>query len=110
MADLNVGQLGLLLAVTLASAVEFVEAFTIVLAMGITRDWRSTLAGTALALVALAAVTLFAGYALIEWFPEALLQLVIGTLLLIFGLAMAAQGDPSRSGAQGAARRGRDLP
>ena len=103
MADLNVGQLGLLLAVTLASAVEFVEAFTIVLAMGITRDWRSTLAGTALALVALAAVTLFAGYALIEWFPEALLQLVIGTLLLIFGLAMAAQGDPSRSGAQGAA-------
>ena len=86
MADLNVGQLGLLLAVTLASAVEFVEAFTIVLAMGITRDWRSTLAGTALALVALAAVTLFAGYALIEWFPEALLQLVIGTLLLIFGL------------------------
>jgi uncharacterized membrane protein len=85
-ADLNVGQLGLLLAVTLASAVEFVEAFTIVLAMGITRDWRSTLAGTALALVALAAVTLVAGYALIEWFPEALLQLVIGTLLLIFGL------------------------
>ena len=27
-----------------------------------------------------------AGYALAEWFPEALLQLVIGTLLLIFGL------------------------
>jgi Ca2+/H+ antiporter, TMEM165/GDT1 family len=84
--DLDAGQLGLLLAVSLAAAVEFVEAFTIVLAMGVTRDWRSALAGTALALALLAAVTLIAGYALVEWFPEALLQLVIGTLLLIFGL------------------------
>ena len=32
-------------AVMLAAAVEFVEAFTIVLAMGLTRGWRSTLAG-----------------------------------------------------------------
>jgi Ca2+/H+ antiporter, TMEM165/GDT1 family len=83
---MDAGQLGLVLAVTLAAAVEFVEAFTIVLAMGLTRDWRSTLAGTALALVVLAIVTVLAGYALVEWFPEALLQLVIGTLLLIFGL------------------------
>ena len=67
-------------------AVEFVEAFTIVLAMGLTRGWRSTLAGTAVALVALAVVVIVAGYALAEYFPEALLQLVIGTLLLIFGL------------------------
>ena len=34
-------QAGLLAAVFLASAVEFVEAYTIVLAMGITREWRS---------------------------------------------------------------------
>ena len=86
MSDLDAAQPGLLPAVTLAAAVEFVEAFTIVLAMGITRDWRSTLAGTALALVVLSIVTVLAGYALVEWFPEALLQLVIGTLLLIFGL------------------------
>ncbi len=86
MAGLDAGDVGLLLAVTLAAAVEFVEAFTIVLAMGMTRDWRSTLVGTALALGLLAIVTALAGYALVEWFPEALLQLVIGTLLLIFGL------------------------
>jgi len=78
--------LGLLAAVMLASAVEFVEAFTIVLAMGLTRGWRSTLAGTAAALVVLALITVVAGYALVRWFPESLLQLVIGTLLLIFGL------------------------
>jgi uncharacterized membrane protein len=78
--------LGLMLSVVLASAVEFVEALTIVLAMGVTRGWRSTLAGAALALVALAAATVAAGYALASWLPEALLQLVIGTLLLIFGL------------------------
>jgi Ca2+/H+ antiporter, TMEM165/GDT1 family len=78
--------LGLLAAVMLASAVEFVEAFTIVLAMGLTRGWRSTLAGTAAALVVLVLITIVAGYALVRWFPESLLQLVIGTLLLIFGL------------------------
>ena len=38
---------GLLLSVFLASAVEFVEALTIVLAMGVTRGWRSALAGVA---------------------------------------------------------------
>ena len=45
---------GLVVTTLLASAVEFVEAFTIVLAMGITRGWRSALAGTALAVVSLA--------------------------------------------------------
>ena len=84
--NLSAHELGLLVAVMLASAVEFVEAFTIVLAMGLTRDWRSTLAGTAAALVVLALVVVIAGYALATWFPEALLQLVIGGLLLIFGL------------------------
>ena len=78
--------LGLMLSVVLASAVEFVEALTIVLAMGVTRGWRSTLAGVAVAIVALAVATVAAGYALASWLPEALLQLVIGTLLLIFGL------------------------
>ena len=70
----------------LASAVEFVEAFTIVLAMGLTRGWRSALAGTAGALVLLTGVAAVSGYALINWFPESLLQLVVGSLLLVFGL------------------------
>ena len=78
--------LGLVVSVFLASAVEFVEALTIVLAMGVTRGWRSALAGTVCALVALAVIAALAGYALAEWLPESLLQLVVGTLLLIFGL------------------------
>jgi len=78
--------LGLVISVFFASAVEFVEAMTIVLAMGVTRGWRSALAGTVSALVALAVVAALAGYALAEWLPEALLQLIVGTLLLIFGL------------------------
>jgi Ca2+/H+ antiporter, TMEM165/GDT1 family len=77
---------GLILSAFLASAVEFVEALTIVLAMGVTRGWRSALAGVGLAVVALAAITALAGYALAEWLPESLLQLIVGALLLIFGL------------------------
>ena len=76
----------LLTATFTASFVEFVEALTIVLAMGVTRSWRSALWGTALAVVALVGFTAFAGYALVNWLPRTALQLGIGTLLLIFGL------------------------
>jgi uncharacterized membrane protein len=82
----DTGSIGLIVAAFVASAVEFIEAFTIVLAIGITRGWRSTLWGVGLALLALTAITAVAGYTLVEWFPEAALQLGIGTLLLIFGL------------------------
>lgn len=77
---------GLLVAVFVACVVEMVEATTIVMAMGFTRSWRSALTGTAAALGLLAVVTAAAGYALTTWLPETLLQLVIGGLLLIFGL------------------------
>jgi uncharacterized membrane protein len=77
---------GLALATLLASAVEFVEALTIVLAMGTTREWRSTWYGVAAALALLAVLTGIAGYALLQWVPETLLQLVVGSLLLVFGL------------------------
>jgi uncharacterized membrane protein len=79
-------QAGLVVAVALASAVEFVEAFTVVLAMGLTRGWRATLWGAAAAIALLAVVTAIAGYALVEWVPESAVQLAIGSLLLIFGL------------------------
>jgi uncharacterized membrane protein len=69
-----------------AAIVEMVEALTIVLAMGMTRSWRSTAWGIVTALVALSVYTAAAGYALATWLPEAALQLTIGTLLLIFGL------------------------
>ncbi|MFF2807156.1 COG4280 domain-containing protein [Streptomyces sp. NPDC058000] len=77
---------GLVAAVFLASVVEAVEALTIVMAMGMTRGWKSAWAGTAAAVAALAAFTAAAGYALATWLPKAALQLTVGTLLLVFGL------------------------
>jgi Ca2+/H+ antiporter, TMEM165/GDT1 family len=77
---------GLLVATFVACCVEMIEATTIVMAMGFTRSWRSAFAGTAAALVALAAATAVAGYAIATWLPESSLQLAIGGLLLIFGL------------------------
>ncbi len=77
---------GLGAATFIAAFVEFVEALTIVLAMGLTRGWRSALAGTAAAVVALTGFTAVVGYALATWLPRAALQLVVGVLLLIFGL------------------------
>ncbi|MDX3102047.1 hypothetical protein [Nonomuraea angiospora] len=83
---MNAAAWGLGATVLLASIVEMVEALTIVMAMGMTRSWRSTLMGVAAALVALTAFAAAAGYALATWLPEAALQLAIGGLLLIFGL------------------------
>jgi uncharacterized membrane protein len=69
----------------LASAVEMVEALTIVLAMGTTRGWRSALTGTGAAIVGLAAVVAALGPALAA-VPLDDLRLVVGALLLVFGL------------------------
>src|SRR6059058_3476770 len=69
----------------LASAVEMVEALTIVLAVGVTRDWRSSLTGVAVATVALAAIVAALGPALTV-VPIDTLRLVVGGLLLVFGL------------------------
>ena len=69
----------------LASAVEFVEALTIVLASGISRGWRSALTGLAAATVALAAIVGALGPAL-TLVPLSVLRLVVGALLLAFGL------------------------
>jgi uncharacterized membrane protein len=70
----------------IASAVEFVEATTIVLAVGITRGWRAPLAGTALAVLTLAVIVAALGVALVTVVPEHLLLGIVGTLLLLFGL------------------------
>src|SRR5206468_3810909 len=69
----------------LASAVEGVEALTIVLAMGVTRGWRSALAGTIAASLALAAIVAVLGPALTV-IPIEVLRLVVGALLPLFGL------------------------
>ena len=62
-----------------------VEALTIVLAMGVTRGWRASLAGAAAATVALAAIVAALGPALTV-IPIEVLRLVVGALLLVFGL------------------------
>jgi uncharacterized membrane protein len=72
-------------AVFLAAAVEMVEALTIVLAVGHTRGWRSAFEGVGVALVALAALVAVLGPALVE-VPLSTLRLVVGIVLLIFGL------------------------
>src|SRR5437868_1483461 len=76
----------LVTAAFLASGVEMVEALTIVLASGLTRDWRSSLLGAAAATVVLAAVVAVFGVALVDVVSLSFLQLVIGVFLLIFGL------------------------
>lgn len=78
-------ELGLAVSVFLACAVESVEALTIVLAVGTTRNWRSALTGVGGAVVLLAALTAALGPALTN-LPLATLRLVVGGLLLIFGL------------------------
>ena len=62
-----------------------VEALTIVLAMGVTRGWRAALTGTAAALLALAAIVAALGPALTV-IPIETLRLIVGALLLVFGL------------------------
>lgn len=78
-------ELALFLSVLLACAVEAVEALTIVLAVGLTRGWRSTLAGVGMACAALAAMVAILGSTLLA-LPIDVLRLGIGGLLLLFGL------------------------
>ncbi len=73
------------LASFMASMVEFVEALTIVLAVGVVRGWRSALLGTAAALAVLVALVGLLGPSLAR-IPLPLVQGVVGTLLLMFGL------------------------
>jgi uncharacterized membrane protein len=75
----------LVLSAFLASAVEMVEALTIVLASGLTRGWRSSLIGVGAATLALAVVIAALGPAL-TLIPIDSLRLVVGGLLLAFGL------------------------
>ena len=69
-----------------ASAVEFVEATTIVLAVGVTRGWRAPLLGTVAATATLAVIIGTLGVAIVMVVPEHLLKGVVGALLLLFGL------------------------
>ncbi|TMF12325.1 MAG: hypothetical protein E6I35_00475 [Chloroflexi bacterium] len=70
----------------LGSAVESTEALTIVLAVGLTRGWRAPLLGTLVAIVALAVLVIVFGQLIVTTVSEWALKLLVGTLLLLFGL------------------------
>jgi uncharacterized membrane protein len=70
----------------LASAVEFVEAFTIVLVVGVTINWRSALIGALLAAACLAVIVAVFGVAIVRYVPIDVLRLVVGIILVLFGL------------------------
>ena len=76
----------LVASVFLASSVEMVEALTIVVAVGVTRGWRSALEGVAVALATLVALVVAIGPALVHYVPLNGLRIVVGGLLLVFGL------------------------
>jgi uncharacterized membrane protein len=85
------GIVPVLLTAFLASAVEAIEMVTIVVGVGATRGWRSTLLGAAAGFVVLAVVVTGFGFAL-SAIPIAPLRLVIGALLLIFGMQWLRKG------------------
>jgi uncharacterized membrane protein len=76
----------LVLAVFAASAVEMVEALTIVVAAGTTRGWRSAFEGAATATVVLAVIVGAVGLPLVHLVPIDALRVVVGALLLVLGL------------------------
>jgi uncharacterized membrane protein len=83
---LSISTLGIGAASFLASAVEFVEALTIVLAIGVVRGWRSALWGAAAALALLGLLVAALGPSVTQHVSRHWLQLVVGVLLLTFGL------------------------
>jgi uncharacterized membrane protein len=76
----------LALAVFGASAVEMVEALTIVLAAGVSRGWRSALEGAAAAALVLTVLVAVVGVPLVRLVPLNVLRVVIGGMLLVLGL------------------------
>ena len=84
----------------LASAVEAVEALTIVLAVGLTNGWRTALLGVLAGSLALAVLVIGLGPALVSIVPLGGLQVVIGVLLLIFGLQWVRKAIRRAAGLQ----------
>jgi Ca2+/H+ antiporter, TMEM165/GDT1 family len=74
------------LATFIAAAVEWVEALTIVLAVGLFKGWRSAFAGTIAGLLVLSLITVAFGVAITSHVDIALVRTVVGVFLLLFGL------------------------
>lgn len=84
----------------LASLVEAVEALTIVLAVGVTRQWRSALYGVGAGLLVLAVIVGIFGTAIVLFVPLGPLRVFIGALLLIYGLQWTCKAILRASGAK----------
>src|SRR5438445_1370536 len=88
---ISTGLLPVLITTFLASAVEATEMVTIVVGVGATRGWRSTIIGTVSGFGVLAVVIVVLGAAL-QAIPIGALRLVVGALLLVFGLQWFRKG------------------
>ena len=84
----------------LASLVEAVEALTIILAVGVTRSWRSAIYGALVGLIVLIAIIAVLGTAVVLFVPLNVLRIVIGSLLLIYGLQWVTKAVLRASGAK----------
>ncbi|MEA2610501.1 MAG: hypothetical protein QOG32_227 [Chloroflexota bacterium] len=84
----------------IASAVEFVEALTVVLAVGVTRQWRSTLLGVGAAIVVLIVLIVALGLTIATLVPIELLRLVVGAVLIVFGLQWLTKAVLRAAGAR----------
>lgn len=80
------------LGATVAAGVEFLEALAIVLAVGASRRWRDALIGTGAAVVACAAIAVIVGPALLAQASGNALRVIVGVLLLLFGLEWLRKG------------------
>lgn len=82
----------------LTALVEWVEAFTIVLAVSFSIGWRSAIGASLAALLTLAALTVAASQLLIVGVPIGWLQLVIGVFMLLFGMRWLAKAMARHAG------------
>src|SRR5258705_11981968 len=80
-----------LISTFLAASIEVIEMVAIIVAVGVTRQWRGALAGTLAGLVVLAVLVAALGTAL-QSVPLTPIRLVVGALLLIFGLQWLRRG------------------
>lgn len=74
------------LASFLGTGVEFVEALTIILAVGVIRGWRSAVSGAIAAIVVLGALVAIIGTPLVRIIQTPLVALIVGLFMLLFGI------------------------
>lgn len=89
---------GIFVATYLAATVEWVEAFTIVLAVSMSIGWARSAGAAASALLVLSVMTVITGGALRLGLAISSLQLIIGTFLLLFGMRWLAKAVARHAG------------